>query len=146
MFRQAQIFVLMVVIGAGCSLFQETPQQRAQRIEPMLSASGFKTIPADTPEAMSHFQDLTPLKLSYYPQDGKPYYWFADPDYCQCLLMGDEQAYQAYERYLLEQNMQEQAEETAELEQAAAQQEQLNLMMYPVGPYFYPYGRYYYAY
>lgn len=86
----------------GCAT-QETPTQRAQRIEPMLAAAGFHVHPADTPARVANLQGLTPLKVSFAPKDGKMRYWFADPVYCQCLYVGNEDAYDRYQRLRLQQ-------------------------------------------
>ena len=58
---------------------QETPQQRAERIEPMLAAAGFHMLPADTPERVAETQRLTPLKVRYFIDNGKPRYLVQRP-------------------------------------------------------------------
>lgn len=118
---------------AGCAL-QETPKQRAQRIEPMLSAAGFKMLPADTPERVAETQRLTALKVRYYFDNGKPRYWFNDPVLCHCVYVGSEKNYQQYERIRLTQEAAQKQAEAAQLDEDAAQQEQMNMMLWP-GPF-----------
>ena len=101
-FAAAVFAIAMVALLAGCFL-QETPQQRAERIEPMLAAAGFHMLPADTPERIAETQRLTPLKLRYYIDNGKPRYWFNDPVNCHCVYVGGEKNYQQYERIRLSQ-------------------------------------------
>jgi hypothetical protein len=125
--------IAIVALLAGCFL-QETPQQRAQRIEPMLAAAGFHMLPADTPERIAETQRLTPLKLRYYIDNGKPRYWFNDPVNCHCVYVGGEKSYQQYERIRLNQQAAREEAETAEMDEAAAQQEQMNMMLWP-GPF-----------
>ena len=84
---------------AGCA---ETPQERAARIEPMLSAAGFQMLPADTPQRIAETQRLTPLKVRYYLDNGKPRYWFNDPVNCHCVYVGGQKNYQQYEQIRLE--------------------------------------------
>ena len=62
--------MLAAAIGA-CALFQESPEQRAKRIEPMLSAAGFHMIPADNDQKVSAIQPLPPLRMRYYAKNGK---------------------------------------------------------------------------
>ena len=113
---------------------QETPQQRAQRIEPMLSAAGFHMLPADTPERVAETQRLTPLKVRYYIDNGKPHYWFNDPVKCHCVYVGGEKNYQQYERIRLSQQAAQQEAEAAQMNEEAAEQEQMNMMLWP-GPF-----------
>ncbi len=124
----------LVAIAAGCA---ETPVERAQRIEPMLAAAGFHMHPADNPARDAELKDVTPLKLRFYPHDGKLHYWFADPVYCDCLYIGDEAAYDAYQRIKLQQRMVQQEQMAAQMNEDAAQQEQMNFMMWPADPFFF---------
>jgi len=115
-------------------MFQETPQQSAQRIEPMLSAAGFHMLPADTPARVAETQHLTPLKVRYYFDNGKPRYWFNDPVSCHCVYVGGEKNYQQYERIRLSEQAAQQEEAAAEMNEDAVQQEQMNMMLWP-GPF-----------
>jgi hypothetical protein len=119
----------------GCAT-QETPTQRAQRIEPMLAAAGFHVHPADTPARVANLQGLTPLKVSFAPKDGKMRYWFADPVYCQCLYVGNEDAYDRYQNLRLQQKVANEQEEAAQLNESAASQEQMNFGLWG-DPFFY---------
>ena len=132
-----QLILGVLLMSAGC-VTQETPLQRAKRIEPMLSAAGFHMQPITNSAQQSTLQTMTPLKVRYYPYNGKMHYWFADPVYCDCLFVGNEEAYQRYQQFRLqEQNVQEQ-ERTAEMNEEAAQQEQMNWMMWPGEPFLMP--------
>lgn len=124
------LFALGFVIAvAGCA---ETPSQRAQRIEPMLSAAGFRLHPADTPERQDNLKLRTPLKVRYSIRpDGNVYYWFADPVVCQCLYVGNQANYQKYEQLRLQQRAADQAQATAAMNEDAALQEQTDFMMWP---------------
>ena len=65
------------------------------------------------------------------------HYWFADPVVCHCLFVGNEKAYQRYQQIKLRERMQQQATETAMLNEDAAEQEQMNMTMWPAAPDFY---------
>ena len=126
--------MLMTVAVAACASFQETPAQRAQRIDPVLSAAGFQVVQANTPKKQSIFANLPPLQMNYYvAKDGKSRYWFADPYECNCVYQGDAQAYQRYQNLRLQQKMIKEEEQTALLNQEAAMQ----MNMYD--PMFFPY-------
>jgi hypothetical protein len=126
--------LLMVLSIGACSAFQETPTQKAQRIDPVLAAAGFKMVTADSPKKHEIFASLPPLKMHYYvAKDGKARYWFADPYECNCVYEGDTKAYQRYQNLRIQQQLVREEEETAELNQDAAMQ----MNMYD--PFFFPY-------
>jgi hypothetical protein len=76
----------------------ETALQQAHDIEPMLDTAGFQSLPASSPEQKQRLKALPPMKLGYYlDQHGAANYWLADPDYCGCLLHGDQAAYDRFQ-------------------------------------------------
>ena len=127
------IGAVMLTMVAGCA---ETPQQRARRLEPMLAAAGFHIHQADTPQRQQELNSHTPLKVRYFFRDGKPHYWFADPYVCDCVYVGNEASYQRYQELKLQQQNIARERAIAELNEDAAQQEEMNLMLWP-NPYFY---------
>ena len=51
----------------------------------MLSAAGFRMLPADTPERQQQLASLVPLDVNYYVgKTGTLLDYMADPDYCKC--------------------------------------------------------------
>ena len=67
----AAIFIIVSLMLCGCA---ESPQDRAQRLEPMLSAAGFHMLPADTPQREQELASHTPLKMRYHFSNGRPHY------------------------------------------------------------------------
>lgn len=135
-FVRSVTLVVLIALLSGCAT-QETPVQRAQRIEPMLAAAGFKPHPADSPTKVQSLQARTPLKVSFTPKDGKMHYWFADPVYCNCLYTGNQDAYAHYQQLRLQQKNAEQAQETAEMNESAASEEQMDFGAWGGGPFLY---------
>jgi hypothetical protein len=132
--RRAARILLMAALLSACSAFQETPAQKAQRIDTVLSASGFQMVAADSPKRQQVLASTPPLTMRYYvAKDGKPRYFFADPYQCNCLYEGDEKAYQRYQYLRLQQKLVKEEEQAAELNQSAAMQ----MNMYD--PFFFPY-------
>lgn len=125
----------VLLVLAGCSLFRVTPQQQAAQVEPVLAAAGFRILPADTPEKVAHLQKLPPLKLTPRQHNGQIQYAYADPYSCTCLYVGDEQAFQTYQRLALEQNIANEQREAAMLNEDAATQMQMDFWG-PFGPWF----------
>ena len=58
--------LLMALSIAACATFhQETPAERAQRIDAVLVAAGFHPVTADSPKKQSIFASLAPLQMHY---------------------------------------------------------------------------------
>ncbi len=93
----AGIFLMGVCVGC------ESAAQRARRMEPLLSQAGFSVVQADTPARVEKLNKIKPVKLSYFPVNGKQLYWFADPYVCHCVFRGTEQNYQMYQQLTAEQ-------------------------------------------
>ena len=130
--RITLVFVLVVSATlAGCA---ESQQHRAKRLEPMLSAAGFLVMLPNTPARADELNSMTSAKMRCFSQGGKMHYWFADPVVCHCLFVGNEKAYQRYQQIKLQERMQQQAAETAMLNEDAAEQEQMNMTMWPAAP------------
>jgi|HubBroStandDraft_5_1064220.scaffolds.fasta_scaffold212202_2 hypothetical protein len=130
------LFSIVSIVAAGCAT-QETPVQHAQRIEPLLSAAGFRALPADTPARQAKLQSLTPLKIRFFPHNGKMHYWYADPYYCNCIFSGNEKAYDAYESIRTKQQIANEQEETSLNNEDAAAQENMDFMAWPANEVFF---------
>jgi hypothetical protein len=138
---RAIVWILFVVptvslSATGCATPQETPVERALRIEPILSGAGFHAVPADTPARKAQLQSLTPLEIRFTPRDGKMHYWFADPYHCKCIFSGNEEAYAAYEKVREQERMANEEEIIEQMNEAVAQ-EKMTFMASPANETFY---------
>ena len=96
--------ILLVVLGiavSGCATQQAIDRER------MLSASGFHVKVADTPEKLAHLKELTQHKVVPHEKDGKTVFVYADAKTCQCVYVGDEEAYQEFSQRLEQKKMQD---------------------------------------
>jgi len=123
--------VTMAAALDGCAL---TPQQKALKLEPTLSAAGFKMLPADTPKRQEVLASVPPYQLRYFIHNGKPRYLYADPDNCNCIYVGNQLAYQHYEQLKLDEQMTNEQQQTAELNQDAVMQEDMDFSAWPYDP------------
>jgi hypothetical protein len=130
------VIPMLALSATGCATSQETPVERAMRIEPMLSAAGFHAAPADTPARKAQMQRMTPLEIRFTPREGKMHYWFADPYHCRCVFSGNEEAYEAFERAREQNQVVNQEEIMEEMNQAVAQ-ESMTFMASPANEIFY---------
>lgn len=81
------------VIAAG--LFAD-PAASQEGTDMKLEDAGFKMRLADTADKMKHARLLPPRKFVARTKNGKRYYVYSDPDFCKCVLVGDEYAMKTY--------------------------------------------------
>lgn len=92
--------VLLWGAGAGCAT-------RPATTERYLAASGFKVIPATTPEQLQHLNTLPSGKISVVQRQGQVYFIYPDRAQKQ-LYVGNNAQYSAYQNLLLnEKNLQQ---------------------------------------
>jgi hypothetical protein len=125
---------------AGCGSIQPTPpptpEQQAEQVEPMLSAAGFRMLPADTPQRQQQLETLVPFDVNYYVgKTGTLHYYMADPVYCKCMYIGTEENYQQYEKLKLNEQFQEKEGEISQQDLEAQQMEEMEEQEEMFNPY-----------
>ncbi len=95
----------LAALVIGCASTKST--------ENMLSAAGFKAVPATTAQQQAHLQSLPPDKITSVVRNGTTYYTFADPKN-QVLYVGGQAQYQQYQKLRLENQMAEEQLQAAE--------------------------------
>ena len=96
MFRDIGLMPLVLVITlifSGCSI---SPKAKAEQMEEILVAAGFKFKEADTPQKMERLKALPQGKMLRHQVAGKSYYVYADSSDCKCLWKGDQAAFTRY--------------------------------------------------
>ena len=101
---------LPVLLGA-CA----TPQQRVATTEERLSAAGFVSRPADTPQRQAMLQRLPADRFAACHVNGRSVYLYADPLVCGCVYVGSGQAYDTYRQQMVQRHLADQQEITAQL-------------------------------
>jgi len=117
--RKARLLLVLATAFAvgGCAAMR---RQEARDTGDLLVAAGFSSKPADTPQQEQQLRELLPLKMVSQSKDGHLVYRYADPYSCDCLYVGDEQAYAEYKRLALKKQVAEERLEAAEAEESAA--------------------------
>ncbi len=117
--RKRRLLLVLATAFAvgGCAAMR---RQEARDTGDLLVAAGFRSKPADTPEREQRLRALSPLKMESQSKDGHLVYRYADPYSCDCLYVGDEQAYAQYKRLALKKQVAEERLEAAEAEESAA--------------------------
>src|SRR5580765_3977452 len=87
---------VVTALVIGCSTIQER--------QSMLSAAGFKMVPADSPAKKASLNPLPANKITPVQREGTIYYTFPDPQN-DVLYVGQEQQYQLYRKIGLQKEM-----------------------------------------
>lgn len=82
------------VLGAGCATSNRTAN--------LLAASGFKIVPATTPEQLQHLKTLPGGKISFVKRNGQVFFVYPDSAHKQ-IYVGRNAEYDAYQKLLMEQ-------------------------------------------
>src|SRR5215472_9144702 len=83
------IACVLVVLGFGCSTTTQT--------ENMLTAAGFKMVPADSQDKVAHLNTLPAGKITTVKRSGTLYYVYPDAKN-QMLYVGQQEQYQEYQK------------------------------------------------
>jgi len=114
--RVGLVFATALAMG-GCAAMR---RQEARETGDLLVAAGFRTKLANTPERAQQLRAMPALKMVSQSKDGHLVYRYADPYGCDCLYVGDEDAYREYQRLALQKQLDAERLAAAEAEESAA--------------------------
>ena len=113
------LFTRFIGIGAFAALALALGcAANTQSTESLLSAAGFRTIVANSPQRQQHLKTLPPNKVVLVQRNGKNYHIYADPANNQ-IYVGNPSQYQQYQQLRLALNLAQDQLATAELNQQA---------------------------
>ena len=92
---------LALCITAAC----QSPSQTAASQVEVMTAAGFKRVPATTPQQQLALKQLPANRFSRQTRDGHVAYIYPDPGACACLYVGDHNAYAAYKKAMLDRKL-----------------------------------------
>ena len=98
--------IALLAMALGCANTQQT--------ENLLSAAGFRTVIANTPQRQEQLKALTPDKVTLVQRNGKNYYVYADPAHWQ-IFVGTPSQYQKYQQLRLASNLAQNQLQTAQM-------------------------------
>ena len=101
----------LAIVILGCSSTKQT--------ENLLSAAGFKIMPAASPQQQAHLKTLPPHKVTVVVREGKTYFVFPDAKQ-QVLYVGQQAQYDAYQKLRVQQQLAEDKVQAAEMNSEAA--------------------------
>jgi hypothetical protein len=114
--RKTTIFcALALTVGVAACASME-----AQQTQDQLAAAQFTRKQADTPAKLAKLKSLPQYKVTVVVKNGKNYYIYADATQCQCLYVGTETNYQQYQQIRIAQNIVDEQQAAAAMNQEAA--------------------------
>jgi hypothetical protein len=90
-------------------------EQRAADKDNALAAAGFVIRPANTPERQAMLKHLPPKRIVQQAHGDTVSFVYADPLACNCLYIGTQQAYDAYQRYVQQKQLADEQQAAAEM-------------------------------
>ena len=85
--------------------------------EDMLTAAGFKMVPADSPQKLAHLTSLPPGKVTPVQRNGTLYYTYPDAKN-NMLYVGQQEQYQEYQKLRLQKQMADEQLNAADMNEA----------------------------
>ena len=104
-------FVMLIfVFLMGCA---GTGKMSPLQMDEMLLRAGFQLHKADTPKKLDFLKTLPQKELVHKTCNQEIFYFYVDGSSCQCMYVGDEQAYLRFRRLVKEEQMDEKIETTS---------------------------------
>ena len=100
----AGFVMLIVAVFMGCA---GTGKMSPFQMDEMLVRAGFQLHTADTPKKLDFLKSLPQNELVHKTYNEKMFYFYVDGSSCQCLYVGNEQAYQRFRQSVKEEQMDE---------------------------------------
>ena len=102
-----------VAVIAGCAAIQKAEHKSTEQL---LAASGFKVLPANTPQRQATLAQLKPYTISREIRGNKVFYVYPDPKGTYAYI-GDQTAYSAYQNLVVQQQISDQNMMAAQMAQ-----------------------------
>lgn len=106
------ILALATLLLPGCAAIQRA---EANATEQLLTAAGFRVLPADTPERKAKLAELKPYTISRQIKGNDVYYIYPD-DQNNFVMIGDQKAYGIYQNLVVQQQISDQNLMAAQME------------------------------
>ena len=124
--RRAAVMGLLTLVAAAVMMGEDTLKGQSGPVDtaillwlrqhmPMALVPGFEAVTFTASSTV-----LTPLTIMPKEKDGNAFFVVADPYACKCLYVGDQKAYDSYQKLALKQEYAEDNLEAAEMNEDAA--------------------------
>jgi hypothetical protein len=102
--------ILIFVFLMGCA---GTGKTSPFQMDDMLVEAGFQLHTADTPKKLDFLKKLPQKQLVHKTCNQEIFYFYVDGSSCQCMFVGDEQAYLRFRRLVKQEKMDERISTTS---------------------------------
>lgn len=114
----ALVFVVGGTLVSGCTAIRRDDALDTERT---LAAAGFQMKFADDSERLDSASAILPQRqLVPRTMDGQTRFVYADAEFCKCIYVGTEKAYQRYQRLAIRQQISQARLAAAEAQESAA--------------------------
>lgn len=110
--KKLLLLALAATLVAGCAAIQRAENNSNEQL---LTAAGFKVLPADTPDKEAKIAQLKPYTVARQIRGNKVYYIYPD-DKNNFVLVGDQAAYSRYQNLVVQQQVSDQNLMAAQME------------------------------
>ena len=104
--------VLAAALLTGCAAIQRAENSATEQL---LTAAGFRVLPADTAQKQAKLAELKPYTIARQIRDDSVYYIYPD-DQNNFVLIGDQAAYSKYQNLVVQQQLSNQNLMAAQME------------------------------
>lgn len=112
------LLLASLIAFSGCAAIEKANQANTERL---LSAAGFRIVPANTPEREKSLANLAPYKVTRKFRGDEVFYVYGDPAQ-NLVYIGDQAAYSSYRKLELQQEIADENMSAAQLNMSAATQ------------------------
>jgi hypothetical protein len=105
-------FALAAALLTGCAAIERADHNATEQL---LTAAGFKVLPANTPDRQAKMAELKPYTIARQIRGNNVYYIYPD-DQNNFVLVGDQAAYSKYQSLLVQQQISNQNLMAAQME------------------------------
>ena len=106
----AVLAMLIIAVLVSCA---GTGKISPFKMDEMLVQAGFQLHTADTPKKLHFLKSLPQNELVHKTYNEKMFYFYMDGASCQCVYVGDKQAYQRFKQSVKEEQMDERVATTS---------------------------------
>lgn len=110
--KKLLLLALAATLVGGCAAIQRAENNSNEQL---LTAAGFKVLPADTPDKEAKIAQLKPYTVARQIRGNKVYYIYPD-DQHNFVLVGDQAAYSRYQNLVVQQQVSDQNLMAAQME------------------------------
>lgn len=105
-FTRIASLLIVSLIAVSCSFGPKPVVSSNRTIEGLLLEAGFVRNPADSPKKMERIMTEVQRKVIPVREEGQTYYLYADADFCRCLYVGNERAFNRFEELVYQRDIQ----------------------------------------